>query len=85
MKDIRIISQNAKTNLGYDNVTISTGTKLEKNSFVYTVTARDSLIGNPIILGKYSTAEKAHQAFELIIIHGNSDNKVFRMPKENEL
>jgi len=82
---MRIISQNEKTNLSYDNVTISTGTKLEKNSFVYTVNARDSLLGKPITLGKYSTAEKARRVFEQIIIYGNSDAKDFRMPKENEL
>jgi len=82
---MRIVSQNEKTNISYDHVTISTGTKLEKNSFVHTVNARDSLLGKPITLGKYSTAEKAKQAFELIIIHGNSEAKVFRMPKENEL
>ena len=82
---MRIITQNEKSCIPYGNVTISTGTKLEKNSFVYTVNARDSLLGKPITLGKYSTADKAKHAFELIIIHGNSDAKVFRMPKENEL
>lgn len=82
---IRIVSQNEKHCIPFDKVIISTGTKLEKNNFVHTVTAKDSLWGKPVTLGKYSTADYAQMAFELIILHSCSDAKVFRMPKENEL
>lgn len=79
------MSQNEKFNLPYDRISISTGTKVEKNSFVYTVMARDSFYGKPICLGKYASSESARKAFDMIIVAGNSDMKSYHLPKDGEL
>ena len=79
---MRIVSQDREYNLAFDQVHISTGRGIDG----YTIVARDSFYGRPIILATYSTKEKCKAVFDAILVFCNSTkNRVITLPEEDEV
>lgn len=79
---MRIVSQDRKYNLAFDQVHISTGRDIDG----YTIVARDSFWNRPITLAEYSTDEKCQYVFWSIVNRCSSGlMNVFILPKDEEV